>query len=288
MAEQATEQQFIETSDGRMRFAFRTDAEGKRLIEVASRTFEDNDLWSYDYCVSADELARALGHHVLVEDNRSFLYGSPSEESDYQILIADSPDDAVGDILDQMDPSEWPATVRVGKWARRKIGVIDGLVLSDTLERLDEEYGDPDDTTTTEPSVGMKEAEKRFIDRVLSEYRPLAYEEVEVLTISVPEWRKRNRHLNYWLEMLDPQQMAARRMPVMVGGGYSPCTNCGMPSLGSPQLRPLWDGNRVVQVLRHCWSCNRQIYDNADPRSIAGAVRTGIKALPHSDRKLRY
>ncbi len=64
-------------------------------------------------------------------------------------------------------------------------------ILENLLERLDEDYGPPEDST--DKTDAMKEAAKVFVQAVLDEYLVWRCEVVERKTIDVPEWVKANR-----------------------------------------------------------------------------------------------
>jgi hypothetical protein len=69
--------------------------------------------------------------------------------------------------------------------------------LEDVLERLDEEFGDPDGERT-EPTKKMKEAEEAFMKVILSEYVPWACDEICVEEVHALTWVKENTP--EWLE----------------------------------------------------------------------------------------
>jgi hypothetical protein len=69
--------------------------------------------------------------------------------------------------------------------------------LAHTLERLDEDFGDPDGDGTT-PTAAMLEAEKAFIAAVLAEYENHWLEDVYTEQVDVAAWVLANRP--EWLE----------------------------------------------------------------------------------------
>lgn len=85
-------------------------------------------------------------------------------------------EDAVDDYLDHCWPN-WPRVVEVQAYRRMEVVAPAWGPLEDLLERLDEDYGDRDGAT--QPTEGMKRAEKVFIDAVLSEYVPWQCEPID-------------------------------------------------------------------------------------------------------------
>jgi hypothetical protein len=66
-------------------------------------------------------------------------------------------------------------------------------ILENILERLDEEYGNPDNTEGRKPTEEMKQAEAEFVKKIISFYEPWMCEEVERKTINVKEWIEKNK-----------------------------------------------------------------------------------------------
>jgi len=73
--------------------------------------------------------------------------------------------------------------------------------VNDLLNKMDEEYGDPDGDRYSEPTEKMKQAEMEFIKVVLSEYVPWSCEQTCEEEIDVKGWVRKNRP--DWLEPFD-------------------------------------------------------------------------------------
>jgi hypothetical protein len=121
-------------------------------------------------------------------------------------LYHDDPDDAVEEFIDdfldpKMTPAEVleaiPAEIDVYGYARMKPSISEETSLEHLLEVLDEEYGDPDDSST-EPTPAMLAAEKQFHEAVLREYESWACKKVCTKTVDSKEWIQKNRP--DWLE----------------------------------------------------------------------------------------
>ena len=111
-------------------------------------------------------------------------------------------DDAIESILDS-PISELPETIEVCGFTHIKLTDVDSLaegVLERFLDRLDEEYSDPDGCYT-DPTGKMIEASKEFVATVLDEYKVWACELVSRETVNVKDWIKENRP--EWLEEND-------------------------------------------------------------------------------------
>lgn len=73
-------------------------------------------------------------------------------------------------------------------------------LLEDVLERLDEEYGDPDEAS--EPTDAMQAAAVTFLATIRAEYRVWNCERVAEATVDVAAWAKSERP--DWLEAASP------------------------------------------------------------------------------------
>jgi len=94
-------------------------------------------------------------------------------------------------ILDGMD-NPLPEKITICGFARMDVNTICLNPLEQCLERLDEEYGDPDGEYSG-PTEAMKTAERVFLEIVKKEYKPWACEEVCRKEIIVADWIKANR-----------------------------------------------------------------------------------------------
>jgi len=125
-------------------------------------------------------------------DEREIIAWSCNREEEH--LTYDDMDDAIEAYLDDFGPTgeRTPKTVTVYGFARMELKRAECRVLADLLERLDEEYGDPDGDWGV-ATTAMEEAEKHFIDVVLAEYCPWACEAVKEVTVDTNEWIKEHR-----------------------------------------------------------------------------------------------
>lgn len=110
--------------------------------------------------------------------------------------------DAIEAYLDQalykVPVSEWPETITVYGFARMEIkdSRLPEIALESVIERLDEEYGSPDEETTITPE--MKTAAEEFVQKILAEYTVWSCERKTSVEINVMEWVKENAPS--WLE----------------------------------------------------------------------------------------
>jgi hypothetical protein len=128
--------------------------------------------------------------------------------NDNECLTHSDINDAVEEYLDfflepKMTPEEvlatLPETVEVTGYARREIDRKGLYPLSLLLEHLDDEYGGNEAAEKTYPSAKMLEAEKAFLDVVLSEYQPYWCEPITKKIINTKEWIDEYRP--DWLEV---------------------------------------------------------------------------------------
>lgn len=112
-------------------------------------------------------------------------------------------DEAVEGHLDYLEPVEdWPEELAV--LAYRRVVVSAGeqelfaeLALEEAIERLDEEFGNPD--SATDVTDGMKKAAVLFIETVLEEYNVwrCVREPQEDQTVPVAKWVR--EHAPQWM-----------------------------------------------------------------------------------------
>lgn len=105
-------------------------------------------------------------------------------------LYHDDKDEAIEAILEDMEPE--PETIEICGFVTMEINVKGYDPLEDILERLDEEYGDPDGDPT-KPTEAMIEAEKAFLAVIEKEYTSYMCEIVCRETVNVNEWIKEHR-----------------------------------------------------------------------------------------------
>ena len=133
-------------------------------------------------------------------DRQVKFWGPPEAER----LIHDDIDEAIADILDDMHLtpiSELPETIEVVGYAPIQISVNKMRdPLEDIIERLDEDYGDPDGVRETEITNKMRTAQRYFLKVVRDEYQLQCWacEEITRETINVRKWIEKNRR--EWLE----------------------------------------------------------------------------------------
>jgi hypothetical protein len=108
--------------------------------------------------------------------------------NDPEELSSEDPDEAIGDHLESLKREDWPETLSLHGFVRKKVeynrkcGPLDQM-----LEELDDEYDGPDRDGTT-PTKAMLAAEEAFIAAVLAEYKPWACEEVWQEGVNVLAW----------------------------------------------------------------------------------------------------
>lgn len=122
-------------------------------------------------------------------------------EKDDERLTHTTPDDAIEAIIDGHHPTPIAeiGTVTVHEFAPMKPRVAGGMFgpLESLLERLEEEYGDPEGRDV-KPTEAMLAAEKAFIDAVLAEYKPWTCEPTgNVVTVNALEWAR--EHAPDWI-----------------------------------------------------------------------------------------
>lgn len=144
----------------------------------------------------AEAIALGTRRRMLMSEKRKAVYwGAPDEER----LIHDDMDEAIEAIFD-----EWPdpltGMVTVCGYARMEVSAhyLDAeSILEDILERLDEEYGNPDGDRS-EATPPMLDAAKALVAAIKAEYVPWACEEVERHEIDMAAWIR--EHRPDWLE----------------------------------------------------------------------------------------
>lgn len=110
--------------------------------------------------------------------------------------------DAIEAYLDQalykVPIDQWPKTVTVYGFARMEVkdSRLPDIALEAVIERLDEEYGSPDEETTITPE--METAAQEFIKKILAEYTVWSCERKTSADINVMDWVKENAP--NWLE----------------------------------------------------------------------------------------
>lgn len=96
-------------------------------------------------------------------------YWDTDDTAEY--LIHDSIEEAVEAWADDHCPLPLPETIKVYGWIRDKLPPPEDRarsVLEDLLERIDEDFGSPDDFTR--PNEAMETAAREFVAKVYAEY----------------------------------------------------------------------------------------------------------------------
>lgn len=114
---------------------------------------------------------------------------------DPENLWCTSIDDAVEEYLDIL-VGDWPETVRVVGYERRKAWYDPDTILERILEDLDDEYGDPGGDAAT-PTEAMKLAAEELVAVVIAGYDVWSCEARENHEVNVGEWIA--EHRSDWL-----------------------------------------------------------------------------------------
>ena len=117
------------------------------------------------------------------------LYGDPDQAG----LTATTLHEAVMDIVDRMGGTTFPCSIDIATFEPMQ-PVTNFQPLDAVLEKLDEEYGNPEAVEPFHPTPAMEQAEKDFLAVVLQEYRPWAYEQTLVETIDLQVYLTENVH----------------------------------------------------------------------------------------------
>jgi len=124
-----------------------------------------------------------------MSDDRSY-WGREEEE----VLTNTDPDEAIEEILDAYGPGELEDhEVTVIEYRPRGCVVDAESILENALERLDEEYGNPDGDYT-KPTPAMTAAAEAFAKVLAAEYSVWACEPTgEKVTVNALAWVKEHR-----------------------------------------------------------------------------------------------
>jgi len=117
-------------------------------------------------------------------------------DPDAERLQADTPDEAIEEFLDCVDQEDWPENLMAVGYAPMSVSHHEPnpvRVLDDVLERLDEDYADPDGDPT-EPTEIMIAAAKAFCAEVRAHYVPFACQSTgEKVEVNVQAWVREHR-----------------------------------------------------------------------------------------------
>lgn len=115
---------------------------------------------------------------------------------DPETLMHEDLGDAIVEYLDDNEPEEWERKVtftryehRVISDARKKSLAED--VLESLLELLDEDYGDPESSTT--PTATMEAAATELVAAVTTGYKVWACSREEEIVVDLLQWLKENK-----------------------------------------------------------------------------------------------
>jgi len=117
-------------------------------------------------------------------DKESDLWGVNNPET----MSASTPNEAIGDYLEACSPLPETVTLQAFKRMQPVEGNC-GFPLRDMLERLDEDFGDPEGATKESPD--MVAAEREFIAKILGLYKSWSCEEIYSEEVNVREWCER-------------------------------------------------------------------------------------------------
>ena len=125
--------------------------------------------------------------------DETLLWGEDGDE----LLSCRNANSAIESYLDGF----WPEILRethevtVFEYRPVTIQISDcGSPLENVLEYLDEQYGDPDGTPDYAGAQEMQDAEKAFLDTVISHYKPWACEQTgKSVTVNALEWVREHR-----------------------------------------------------------------------------------------------
>jgi len=147
-----------------------------------SEAEEIRDEWKAR-ALKAEAKVAQLRRGMSANQNDDIMYG----DDEGGRLTAFDPMEVAEQILDRLVQIEWP--IRVYAYRRMRVSEtqarhIATRALDDVLERLDEEYGDPDGECPC-PTPAMIAAAELFVAAVVSEYVPHACEQTgEVIEIT--------------------------------------------------------------------------------------------------------
>lgn len=107
--------------------------------------------------------------------------------------LFETKDEAIEDGLSDLASKIWPPPVegKLAKWRLRQANAVKHEALQPYLDELDFEFRM---SYNTEVTQNMLDAEKVFMDTIISEFTPLVYEPIEVETVNLEEWAIKHNH----------------------------------------------------------------------------------------------
>lgn len=122
-------------------------------------------------------------------DEQHYFSANPDAER----FSCTSLDEAVHERLDDLDPENWPAKLRVDEYEPQKLDVEQeaSWTLRSAIERLEDEYGGTDDDYV--PTERLSQAALEFAKVLAEEYRVFRCDFVKRHEVDVLAWVKEHR-----------------------------------------------------------------------------------------------
>ena len=142
-----------------------------------------------------DQMKKIYWHQYRPREAREAgicCYGPPEAEH----LSAEDLETALADFFDEAGgPDGLPTTIEIHGYRRRDL-VFRGwqepkFLVDELLERLDEDYGNPDETTEATPF--MVKAAEHFLECIKREYTVWACDAVLAIEVDVKTWFEQQR-----------------------------------------------------------------------------------------------
>ena len=200
----------------------------------------DKPSWQRETIRGLDALAQALLEACALrtqvsddaatgpENQGTAYYGLADQEE----LHATSPEEAILEGLENLQPEEYPKELVITRFKRTDLNPNHLHPLEAFLERLDEDLGNPHGDPTDQTQA-MRTAEKTFVATVLQNFHTWRCDPVDSQTIDVRRWLAENAErtgLPPW-----PRQHPAQTQP---------CGHCYQP--------------KPMHELRTCRRCRRR------------------------------
>jgi hypothetical protein len=131
--------------------------------------------------------------------NAEIVYWSADKHCEY--LTCEAMNEAVEYYLDGLGTAEWPEVIEVYGYSRIAPAIEEHYSLCPLVERLDEEFGSPDDSSDW--TDAMLKAEAEFHQVVLEEYESWACEVVKTVRLDTRIWL--GEHRPDWISAMPPK-----------------------------------------------------------------------------------
>lgn len=134
---------------------------------------------------------------------------------DPETLTHEDLDDAIVEYLDDNEPEEWERKVTFTRYEHRVISdarkksLAEG-VLESFLELLDEDYGDPESSTT--PTAAMEAAAAELVTAVTAGYKVWACSREESIVVDILDWLKEHKQESSRIGFQERLETALARM----------------------------------------------------------------------------